>query len=354
MNHHHQLATLTACTSCLTALLFFLPAALLQGGIPTDPPPCNGGIVSVMLPGAVPAATARVVKSIDLPDVAPVRLKPIGQLEPNANIEPSGMVRSRTWEGVYWTHNDSGDGPRIYAHDRTGRIIHDGTGPRNEGILIPDAVNVDWEDMTIDNLGHLIIGDVGNRDINTRRDFCLYWIMEPHPATSRATTFRRVFFTYPDYPHFSQLPAAVRNFDCEGIFWANGKVYIITKNRSDTHTSLYRLDAEKPHELNVLTYLDTFAIGGRTTAADATPDGSKLVITTYTAIWLFEVEPGRDNYFDGRISWLPIDTWVAGERMQSGQNEAACIDGDHILLSSGEGIGNLYEVLLSDLIPVRR
>jgi hypothetical protein len=121
---------------------------------------------------------------------------------------------------------------------------------------------------------------------------------------------------------------------------------------------MYRLDTEKLFEVNTLTYLDSFEIGGKTTAAAASPDGTKVAITTYTAIWLFEVEAGKDNYFDGRISWLPIDTWVDGERMQYGQNETVCFDGDKLVISSGEGAevpigGSLYEVPLSDLIVVR-
>ena len=34
--------------------------------------------------------------------------------------ESSGLVASRTTPGAYWTHNDSGDGPFIYAIDTRG------------------------------------------------------------------------------------------------------------------------------------------------------------------------------------------------------------------------------------------
>jgi len=285
------------------------------------------------------------VKNISLPEIQPVELEPYARLGKYADIEPSGLVKSRNWEDVYWSNNDSGDGPRIFAVNKQGEIYPTNDG-KKEGIRIPDAVNVDWEDITIDNHGHIIIGDVGNRSINNRRDFCLYWVLEPHTDTNRISVLKKVFFTYPDYPHYTELPAAKRNFDCEGIFWANEKVYILTKNRSDTHTSLYRLDSMKPFEVNTLTYLETLDIGGKTTAAAATPDGSKLVITTYTAIWLFEVESGTDNYFDGKISWLPIDLGQNG-------NEAVCFDGDSLIISNEEGVGDLYEVPLSRLIEIK-
>lgn len=292
----------------------------------------------------VSSSSHKEIKFVKVPDMKPVKIKNIGKLGKYADIEPSGIVKSRVYDDVFWSQNDSGDEPRIFAHTREGEI-YSTDDQRKEGIRIPDAVNVDWEDMTNDNHGHIIIGDVGNRAINNRRDFALYWVLEPHPQTNRISVLKKIFFTYPDYPHYSELPAEQNNYDCEGIFWANGKVYIITKNRANSFTSLYRLDTENPFEVNTLHYLDTFDIQGKTTGADATPDGTKVVITTYTAIWLFEVEPGDDHYFDGKISWLPIDV---------GQNEAVCFDGDQLIITSGEGIGDIYEVSLRDLIVVRQ
>lgn len=304
-----------------------------------------GVILIIGLIGVVGAngSSHKTVKSVQVPDMKPVQIKKIGKLGKYADIEPSGVIKSRVYDNVYWTQNDSGDEPRIFAHTREGEI-YSTDDKRKEGVRIPDAVNVDWEDICNDNHGHIIIGDVGNRSINNRRDFCLYWVMEPHHQTNRISVLKKIFYTYPDYPHYSELPAEQNNYDCEGIFWANEKVYILTKNRANSLTSLYRLDSEKPFEVNTLTYLDTFDIGGKTTGADATPDGTKVVITTYTAIWVFEVEPGKDNYFDGKISWLPIDV---------GQNEAVCFDGDMLIITSGEGIGDIYEVPLRDLKVIR-
>ena len=35
-------------------------------------------------------------------------------------LESSGVAISRQYPGVVWTHNDSGDGPYLYATDLTG------------------------------------------------------------------------------------------------------------------------------------------------------------------------------------------------------------------------------------------
>src|SRR6185503_2192860 len=53
--------------------------------------------------------------------------------------ESSGLVASRTNPGAYWTHNDSGDGPFIYAFDTRGQSL--GT------FRVNGATNRDWEDI---------------------------------------------------------------------------------------------------------------------------------------------------------------------------------------------------------------
>ena len=53
--------------------------------------------------------------------------------------ESSGIAVSRTHRGLLWTHNDSGDGPYLYATDTTGAD----RGARR----LPVDDPIDWEDM---------------------------------------------------------------------------------------------------------------------------------------------------------------------------------------------------------------
>ena len=53
--------------------------------------------------------------------------------------ESSGLAVSRTQPGVYWSHNDSGDGPNLYAIDASGRLL--------ATFQIGGAEARDWEDM---------------------------------------------------------------------------------------------------------------------------------------------------------------------------------------------------------------
>ncbi|HAB15591.1 MAG TPA: hypothetical protein PLX89_04000 [Verrucomicrobiota bacterium] len=298
------------------------------------------GLAIALLSGSVARAE---VKRVAIPERPPAELKPYASLASRASIEPSGMVKSRLWPDLFWTLNDSGDEPRIFPVHKDGSIYRGEDHEALDGIRIPDAVNVDWEDLATDDEGHLIIGDIGNRDSNNRRDFCLYFVQEPHPGTARISVLKKVFFRYPDQ---TAWPSPVRNFDSEAIFFAHGKVYLLTKHRSDQHTKLYRFDSLKPFEMNVLTLLDEFDVRGQVTAADATPDGRQLAVLTYDAIWLFEVRPDSDAYFDGSIRWLPF--------RNIGDCESICFDGPNLIISSEEEKGDLYEVPIGQLEWLRR
>lgn len=288
-----------------------------------------------------PSLTNPAMKRVDLPRVPKLELKPYSTLEIPANVEPSGLVKSRLWPDVYWAHNDSGDIPRIFAVHKDGRIYPSERNGAAHGVHIPDAVNVDWEDITTDDQGNLIIADFGNSEKNDRRDLCLYWIFEPHPSVGMTSVQRKVFFAYPDQKEF---PSPVRNFDAEAIFFAHGHVYILTKHRSDTGTTLYRLDSMEPNRINMLTKLDSFDTQGRVTGADASPDGRRLAVLTYDGVWVFETSE-KERWFDGSIRWIPTEDEDA---------EAITLDGEQLIVSAGEGDGYLYEIPISSLIQVRK
>lgn len=276
-----------------------------------------------------------------LPDRAAVVLEPDGALGPGADRENSGIVRSRVWPDVFWVQNDSGDEPRVYPVDRTGRVVGAARYPEATGVLIGGAVNVDWEDIAVDDAGHLIVADVGNNR-NDRRDLVLYILDEPSPRAGRTTWKKKVFFRYPDQ-HLHPAPSQDFNYDCEGVFFAHGKVHLVTKHRSDTYCRIYRLESTAPHRTHTLTLVDAFDIGGKTTAADATPDGRRLAITTYDALWVFETGPGSDAWFRGRIYWMPFE---------APQVEAVCFDGPDRLILADEEAAALYTVDFKDLTRV--
>ncbi len=282
------------------------------------------------------------VKRVDLSERPPLNFKLVAKLGPGPRKENSGIVKSRQYPDVFWIENDSGDEPRIYPVNRRGENYADTRYGDEQGVLIGGAINVDWEDITVDAAGHVIVADLGNNE-NDRRDLVLYYLNEPSPSAGRTTVRQKIFLRYPDQPSFP-APRDNFNFDCEAVFTVDNTVYLLSKDRSDAYTTLYRLDDPKPEATNVLTRLDTFDVRGQAVGADCTPDGKRLAVLTYSGIWLFERESPDESFFDGRISWAPFPKRDA---------EAICFADDKTLLVADESLAELYEVQISDLTRVQ-
>ncbi len=280
--------------------------------------------------------------SVQLPEQAPVKLEVHATLGAGPAKENSGIVKSRTQPDVFWMHNDSGDEPRIYPVRLDGTVHASSRAPEQSGVLIGDAINVDWEDIAVNDQNEVIVADFGNNR-NDRRDLVLYYVDEPSALAARTTVKRKVFFCYPDQP---QIPAPEDdfNYDSEAIYTLGNRVYILTKHRSDHETRLYRLDRDEPFVTNPLTLVDRFDIHGQVVGADASPDGKRVVVITYDAIWLFDLEPDDDNLFRGAIRWLPYE---------AAQVEAVCFADDNTLLLADEETAELFKVPIADLISVR-
>src|SRR5689334_16831328 len=109
---------------------------------------------------------------LPLDPAQPVQL---ATLEDRRIDESSGLVASRRNPGLFWTHNDSGDLPLVYAFDRAGRSR--GTW-RVEG-----AQAVDWEDIAAgpgptQGQSYLYVGDIGDNP-RQRDSIVVYRFPEP-------------------------------------------------------------------------------------------------------------------------------------------------------------------------------
>jgi len=277
-----------------------------------------------------------------LGSAAELVLEPIARLGPGARKEISGIVRSRRDSTVFWTHNDSGDEPRIYPVRTDGSVVASERYPETPGTLVGGAINCDWEDIALDASGQIIIADFGNNS-NSRRDLALYFVEEPEVTEGRTSVTSKVLIRYPDQATFP-APRGDFNFDAEALFTVGDDVFVLTKHRSDTFTKLYRLDGRESGVLNPLTYLESFDIGGKVTGADASTDGLKLVILTYDRIWLFERDSAATSFFAGRCASVAY-------RMKDGpsDSEAICFENERCLLIADEAKGSLYRVDLNVL-----
>ncbi|UCF65087.1 MAG: hypothetical protein JSW33_04445, partial [bacterium] len=264
-----------------------------------------------------------------------VTLKPYGKIDFSDLNEASALVKSRMWNDVFWTLNDSGDEARIFPINSHGEILKPEWMENYRGIQIPDAVNVDWEAIATDDAGNLIIGDCGNNS-NARRDLALYIIKEPYPWETVITRiFKKIQYYYPEQQEF---PASQRNYDAEALFWADHYIYLLTKHRSDSKTRLYRIDPFQNGLEIPATLMEEFDIQGRVTAADIDPDGKLLLVLTETSLWLFQKDVPSGKFFKGKTYWLPIE--IPG-------GEAVAFDGNSIILLNEAG--ELFKLDKEDL-----
>ena len=81
------------------------------------------------------------------------------------------------------------------------------------------------------------------------------------------------------------------------------------------------------------------------TGADASPDGSRIILTTYEALWLFEVaDPAHP--LRGPVRWLPYS--------EESEIEAVCFADDETLLVGDEAAARLYEVPIERFVEFRK
>jgi hypothetical protein len=285
--------------------------------------------VLLVLAAVTPAADVLVAPALTLD-----RGKELGA---GPRKENSGIVASRQWPGVFWMQNDSGDEPRVYAVRRDGSVYGSDRYGDITGTLIGGAINVDWEDIAVDASGHLIVADFGNNE-NDRLDLVLYYLNEPAPSAGRTSWRRRVFFRYPEQREFP-APKDDFNYDAEALFTLGDTPWIVAKHRSDTLARVYRLDVEAaaPDATAEAQFVHRVELDGQATAADALPDGSRVMVLTYTDLWLFDVtDPGQP--LSGPATRVPLKGGA--------DTEAACFLDEQTALIAAEASGVLYEVRL--------
>jgi len=293
---------------------------------------------------------------------APAVVEQIGSMDHAPLTEVSGIARSLAHRGVYWVLNDSGDEARIFAVDAAGKVLfptsladrYHGEAPVDgrrpwPGIRIRDATNVDWEDIALSQ-GRLYVADAGNNG-NARRDLGIYVLDEPDPQSAQfAQALRFLPIRYPEQTDFP--PSGTWYYDCEALFIADGKPYLLTRHRHPRRllgfaegTRLYRLDSAFTDRDNVLTLVDSHPGLRAVSAADLSPDGTKLAVLSYDLLWVFERPESGDRWLQAKARRLALDLG------QTKQAEAVCWDDDATLRLANEQ-REVFRVPLGALEPV--
>lgn len=295
----------------------------------------------------------------------------VGEFSSKEIRESSGIIESRSFPGVVWTHNDGADNE--YDRTKEARIFpvrKDGTVILQAGIKIKNITNHDWEDIAVDDENHLIIGDFGN-NYNTREDLALYIVEEPNPYSTKHNEILPISKISFDYPDTSYSLPVIGSFDAEAMFYTNGTVYILTKHWFYKKTRLYKLNGYNltvSKSTSTLTFIGELRIGGLVTGADISRDGKTLAVLSYNYAILFYTEhPEKEDWLNGKIKGFRLvdkskeDAWQITEcgriHEKESQYEGICfINNDTELLVSSEDIScednNTYQKRKMIKIPI--
>ena len=185
--------------------------------------------------------------------------------------ESSGVACSRLTPGVFWTHNDSGDEPRVFAFNAKGDDL--------AAFDIEGANARDWEDMASFTRGgkaYLLLADVG--DNAAERDNCtLYLVPEPRLDPKKRGVRGKlkaeaIDFRYEDGPH---------NCEAVAVDPTSKTILLVTKIMPGP-CKVYALHEPpaRPREPLVAKAIATLKLP-LVTAMDVSPDGLRAVVLTY-------------------------------------------------------------------------
>jgi len=256
--------------------------------------------------------------------------------------ESSGLVASRSMPGVYWTHNDSGDGPFIYAFDATGE---------SRGVFrVTGAQARDWEDISIGpgpkrGKSYLYIGDTGDNN-EVRPEVVVYRVAEPtltdadkestkkQPRTTAAAEAFRL--RYPDGKHDAETLL---------VHPVTGNLYIISKSllrRPIVYEAVAPLLTgnvivmTKVAELKVPSLL-----GGALTGGSVSPDGRHVALCDYLQGYELTLPASSKDF--NEIWKQKMDAFSLGQREQ-GESITYRADGNALLATSEGKSPPLFQV----------
>ncbi|KAF2330064.1 T9SS C-terminal target domain-containing protein [Flavobacterium nitrogenifigens] len=198
-----------------------------------------------------------------------LKLKPEYSIRLSDSIkETSGLI---AFENLLWTHNDDRD-KTIYGLDSLGKI--------KKKIVLEQAVNNDWEEISQDST-HIYIGDFGNNYSGNRSDLKILKI-EKKSFFEGIPNIEIILFSYSDQTDFSPSKPNKTNFDCEAFIVSKDSIYLFSKQWKSSKTNIYVLAKQEGTQTAKLkATLDT---KGLVTGAAYLEDKKLITLCGYTKI----------------------------------------------------------------------
>jgi hypothetical protein len=265
--------------------------------------------------------------------------------------ESSGIAASARTDDYFFTHNDSGDGPFVYAVSRAGTTL--------AKLRLDGAIALDWEDMARgpgkDGKPALYLGDIGD-NLELRPRITVYRVPEPEVDLKR----KEVSTTLAGVEAFQlQYPDGAHNCETLMVHPKSGQLLLVTKTakgESGVYAAPVPLSTKGVNRMTRLASLGFPVVnatqapakrgtstGARlTTGGDISPNGKRLVVRTYEEA--FEWRLNGDSPEALKAAFARPPRYVKLPAIPSG--EAICYSrkGDSLLVSTEGGSAPVNEL----------
>lgn len=244
--------------------------------------------------------------------------------------ESSGLAASRNVPGLYWTHNDSGDGPFIYAFDTRGAL---------KGVWrIAGASAYDWEDIAagpgpVSGKNYLYIGDIGDNQ-EKRSEITIYRVPEPVLSTEKVVKGKNSL-TEPAEAIRLRYPDGAHDAEALLVHPVTGNVYIVTKIPFANPIIYEAVAPLKPGRTITLVRIGTLEVpsllGGIITGGAISPDGRRVAFCDYVQGYEAVLANTKSSFHE--IWKRPLTPISLGSRKQ-GEAITYRLDGKALLMTS--------------------
>lgn len=249
--------------------------------------------------------------------------------------EVSGIALSQDQKTI-WAIEDAGNKNVVYGLNRQGELIND--------VLVENAQNNDWEDVTKDAAGNIYIGDFGNNE-NDRQNLSILKLDLKSDSQKSTKVIQTTKFHYEGQTEFPPKKSNLL-YDCEAFIEKDGNFYLFTKNRSKGFDGTFLVfqipNKEGDFEAKLIGKLKLEgAYGDAAITSAAINSKNEIVLLTHKNIHVLSGFTAND-FNSAKIQKVPLN--------HNSQKEAVVFVDDKTLLIADEKDkkegGNVYQFTL--------